>query len=102
MKLRFRVKHRGTDANRRGVLTTTLICVPLENDISIKDDPNERAWGGRLPHGELRLCFLAPSAAEQFAPGTEVTVALRLRGPKDDNANRDAEQPHQHGTDPGP
>lgn len=82
MKLRFWVKHRGTDATRRGLVTTTLVCVPLENDPAIVDDPNERAWGGRMPHGELRLSFLDPSAAELFAPGTEVTVALRQRGPE--------------------
>ena len=83
MKLRFRVKHRGVDANRRGVCTTTLICIPLDGDPTLPDDPNVKAWGGRLPHGELRLCFLDPVAAEQFAPGTDVTVALRLRGPND-------------------
>lgn len=95
MKLRFRVKHRGTDANRAGVCTTTLICVPLDNDPTLPDDANARAWGGRLPHGELRLAFLSPAAAEQFPPGSEVTIAIRLRGPHDDT-NRVQEQPHEH------
>lgn len=93
MKLRFRVKHRGVDANRAGVKTTTLICVAQPHET--QDDANYRAWGGRLPHGELRLDFLTAEAVEAFEPGCEVTVALRLRGPRYDDESGVQEQSHE-------